>query len=139
MVLRQRSKSRAMGMCTPWAEPTKSDSSEARPCNSRGGAPRGAGDQVIATDNSFPKIGPQSHIPVRGGGRLHAAGAWCPDKSGGTPQPKRSHPLSPGLSVLWGSALQSVLSLAYLEVETVNLCVSSRTKVTLEITLFNCR
>lgn len=32
----------------------------------------------------------------------------------------------------------SVLSLAYLEVGTVNLCVSSRTKATLEITLFNC-
>lgn len=32
----------------------------------------------------------------------------------------------------------SVLSLAYLEVETVNLCVSSRTKATLEIMLFNC-
>lgn len=81
VVLRQGSGSRALGMCTPWAEPTKSDSSGAHPCSVHGGAPRGAGDQVIATDNSFPKIGPQSHIAVCGGERLHAAGDWCPDKS----------------------------------------------------------
>lgn len=58
-VLRQSSGSRALGMCTPQAEPTKSDSSGARPCSIHGGAPRGAGEQVIATDNSFPKSVPR--------------------------------------------------------------------------------
>lgn len=117
-------------MYTPLGEPALGELQGPVPAGAKVVGYTGQGMRSLPSGDSFPENGPQIHIPVNVDERVDAAGVTLGlDKSWRDPSLKPSPSFSPRiLSSLGGSVADAVLSLAYFEVATIKLCVSSRMK-----------